>query len=105
MRFGGGGGGTYHKVPPPKPVLQASENGIDCGVRDLNVQTEVPGGLLPSWRLMLAKTSLTWRCRLRTNAVPCLDFTERTDQLLVTRACLCVTQSAEMPPRLMAAPS
>ena len=24
----GGGGETYHKAPPPKPVLEASENGI-----------------------------------------------------------------------------
>ena len=23
-----GGGGTYHRVPPPKPVLEASESGI-----------------------------------------------------------------------------
>ena len=24
----GGGGGTYHRVRPPKPVLEASESGI-----------------------------------------------------------------------------
>ena len=24
----GGGGKTYHKAPPPKPVLEASESGI-----------------------------------------------------------------------------
>ena len=27
-RFCFGGGEAYHKVPPPKPVLEASENGI-----------------------------------------------------------------------------
>ena len=27
MRFGGGGG-TYHRVGPPKPVLEASKSGI-----------------------------------------------------------------------------
>ena len=42
-----GGGETYHKVPPPEPVLEASENGIrlgPCPIRKMTGREQRGGG-------------------------------------------------------------